>query len=78
MAHIVEVWYVRHPLHRCSEKTKSEPYKGKIRLSGTDCLYKINDHLWEDSYYPHTTTASASSIMPTPKPAMYARQSLRK
>ena len=35
-----------------TEKAKFEPYKGKIRRSGTGCLYKINDHLWEGSYHP--------------------------
>lgn len=32
--------------------TKFEPYKGKIRKSGTVCLYQINDHLREGSYSP--------------------------
>ena len=31
---------------------KFEPYKGKIRKSGTGCIYQINDHLWEGSFYP--------------------------
>ena len=29
-----------------------EPYAPKIRKSGTGCVYQINDHLWEDSFYP--------------------------
>ena len=29
-----------------------EPYKGKIRKSGTGCVYQINDSLWEGSFYP--------------------------
>ncbi len=29
-----------------------EPYKGKIRKSGIGCIYQINDHLWEGSFYP--------------------------
>ena len=29
-----------------------EPYKGKIRKSGTGCVYQINDTLWEGSFYP--------------------------
>ncbi len=29
-----------------------EPYKGKIRKSGTGCIYQISDHLWEGSFYP--------------------------
>ena len=31
---------------------KFEPYKGKIRKSGTGCVYQINDNLWEGSFYP--------------------------
>ncbi len=31
---------------------KFEPYKGKIRKPGTGCVYQINDHLWEGSYFP--------------------------
>lgn len=33
-------------------KPKFEPYKGKIRRSGTGGMYQINDHLWEGSYSP--------------------------
>ena len=29
-----------------------EPYKPKIRKSGTGCVYQINDTLWEGSFYP--------------------------
>ena len=29
-----------------------EPYTGKIRKSGTGCVYQINDSLWEGSFYP--------------------------
>ncbi len=29
-----------------------EPYKGKIRKSGTGCVTQINDHLWEGKYSP--------------------------
>ena len=28
------------------------PYKGKIRKSGSGCIYKINDHLYEGSFSP--------------------------
>ena len=28
-----------------------EPVPRKIRESGTGCIYQINDHLWEGSYY---------------------------
>ena len=29
-----------------------EPYTPKVRKSGTGCVYQINDHLWEGSFYP--------------------------
>ena len=29
-----------------------EPYKPKIRKSGTGCVYQVNDSLWEGSFYP--------------------------
>ena len=29
-----------------------EPVPRKIRKSGTGCIYQINDHLWEGSFYP--------------------------
>ena len=29
-----------------------EPWKPKVRKSGTGCVYQINDHLWEGSFYP--------------------------
>ena len=29
-----------------------EPYTPKVRKSGTGCIYQINDHLWEGSFYP--------------------------
>ena len=29
-----------------------EPVPRKIRKSGTGCLYQINDHLWEGSFFP--------------------------
>ena len=29
-----------------------EPYEPKIRRSGTGCIFQINDHLWEGSFYP--------------------------
>lgn len=35
-----------------SKDIKFEPYKGKIRKPGTGCIYQINEHLWEGSYYP--------------------------
>lgn len=28
------------------------PYEPKIRKSGTGCVFQINDHLWEGSFYP--------------------------
>ena len=29
-----------------------EPIPRKIRKSGTGCIYQINDHLWEGSFFP--------------------------
>ena len=29
-----------------------EPYKPKIRKSGTGCVYQVNERLWEGSFYP--------------------------
>ena len=29
-----------------------EPYKPKIRKSGTGCMYQVNERLWEGSFYP--------------------------
>ena len=29
-----------------------EPWKPKVRKSGTGCVYQINDHLWEGGYFP--------------------------
>ncbi|MBE6676855.1 MAG: site-specific integrase [Ruminococcaceae bacterium] len=29
-----------------------EPYTPKVRKSGTGCIYQINNHLWEGSFYP--------------------------
>ena len=28
------------------------PYTGKIRKSGTGCIYQVNERLWEGSFYP--------------------------
>ena len=35
-----------------SPKTPFEPYRGKIRKSGTGCVTKISDHLWEGKFSP--------------------------
>ena len=35
-----------------------EPYVPKIRKSGTGCVYQINDHLWEGSYFPRLPDGS--------------------
>lgn len=34
------------------QETPFEPYKGKIRKSGTGCVTQINDHLWEGKFSP--------------------------
>lgn len=33
-------------------RAKFEPYKGKIRKSGTGCVTMINDHLYEGRFSP--------------------------
>ncbi len=33
-------------------KPKFEAVQGKIRRAGTGCLYRINENLWEGSYFP--------------------------
>ena len=35
-----------------------EPWKPKVRKSGTGCVYQINDHLWEGSFYPRLPDGS--------------------
>ena len=35
-----------------ASKPAFQPYKGKIRKSGTGCVTQINDHLWEGRYSP--------------------------
>ena len=34
------------------KRPKFEPYKGKIRRSGTGGIYELNDHLFEGRYSP--------------------------
>ena len=40
------------PLPENATEAVFEPYKPKIRKSGTGCVYQINDTLWEGSFYP--------------------------
>jgi len=42
------------PVNATYEPTEPhpEPVPRKIRKSGTGCIYQINDHLWEGSFYP--------------------------
>ena len=40
------------PTPKNATQTVFEPYKPKIRKSGTGCVYQINDTLWEGSFYP--------------------------
>ena len=35
-----------------------EPWKPKVRKSGTGSVYQINDHLWEGSYFPRLPNGS--------------------
>ena len=34
------------------QRAKFEPYRGKVRKSGTGGIYQINDHLFEGRYTP--------------------------
>ena len=34
------------------QREKFEPYKGKIRRSGSGGLYQVNENLWEGNYSP--------------------------
>jgi len=38
--------------HRATSRART----GRIRKSGTGCVYQINDHLWEGSFYPRLPT----------------------
>ena len=40
------------PQAKIATEAVFEPYKPKIRKSGTGCVYQINDKLWEGSFYP--------------------------
>ncbi len=42
------------PVNASYEPTEPhpEPVPRKIRKSGTGCIYQINDHLWEGSFFP--------------------------
>ena len=46
------------PVNATYEPTEPhpEPVPRKIRKSGTGCVYQINDHLWEGSFYPRLPT----------------------
>ena len=47
-----EVELSTEPQAKIATETVFEPYKPKIRKSGTGCVYQINDTLWEGSFYP--------------------------
>ena len=40
------------PILENATETVFEPYKPKIRKSGTGCIYQVNASLWEGSFYP--------------------------
>ena len=40
------------PIKRERTMTAFKPKQGKIRKSGTGCIYQISDNLWEGSYSP--------------------------
>ena len=47
------VWLRRYVSTICATPKKDfEPYKGKIRKSGTGCVTMINDHLYEGRFTP--------------------------
>ena len=48
----VEVKVCDDPSDENATEAVFEPYKPKIRKSGTGCVYQINDTLWEGSFYP--------------------------
>lgn len=50
--HFREFGQIPEKTRKTPPKPKFEPYKGKIRRSGTGGMYQINDHLWEGSYSP--------------------------
>ena len=50
-----------------------EPIPRKIRKSGTGCVYQINDHLWEGSFYPRLPNGKRKSSTSTPKPVNSAK-----
>ena len=41
-----------HPSSQNATKAIFEGYTPKIRKRGTGCVYQVNDHLWEGSFYP--------------------------
>ena len=47
-----EVEVSAEPQVKIATEAVFEPYKPKIRKSGTGCVYQINDTLWEGSFYP--------------------------
>ena len=53
-----------------------EPWKPKVRKSGTGCVYQINDHLWEGSYFPRLSDAAERNSMCTPRHEKNAKRSL--
>ena len=43
---------------KTAPKQKFEPTKSKHRKPGTGCITKINDNLWEGSYFPRLPDGS--------------------
>ena len=41
-----------HPPSQNATETIFEPYTPKVRKRGTGCVYQVNNHLWEGSFYP--------------------------
>ena len=65
------------PINATYEPTEPhpEPVPRKIRKSGTGCVYQINDHLWEGSFYPRLPNGKRKNSTSTPKPATNAKPS---
>ena len=42
---------------------KFEPWKPKVRKSGTGCVYQINANLWEGSFYPRMPDGKRKNLM---------------
>ena len=51
-AHLSKYEEVPKKEPKTPQREKFEPYKGKIRRSGSGGLYQVNENLWEGNYSP--------------------------